>query len=245
MANEKIDFSRRPPGWTEDSLTDNLERSFQSKFATFAKRPKESKKLIEIDAVFEEATKNLNDTKSPIGGLCFLRSFSAFRAAVSHAFAGELAESFPLCRTCLEFAGCGLFLIHRPEKEVEFLNRESSPTKKETARRTFTRGNFQSTIKQKNSHIAEVFGELYDRAIDFGGHPNEFSVTSNARIFEESGKQYFQQTLRHGDGPQLVLGLKNAAQVGVCALEVMQCAYPERFEILGFRHQILELRSGL
>jgi hypothetical protein len=38
-----------------------------------------------------------------------------------------------------------------------------------------------ATVTAVNQHAAKRFEELYQRTIDFGGHPNERSVTGNRR----------------------------------------------------------------
>ena len=49
----------------------------------------------------------------------------------------------------------------------------------------------------------------------------------------------------HGDGVNLDSGLVDTARVGVCALEAMQNLFGPRYELLGVRSAILDLRRGL
>ena len=49
----------------------------------------------------------------------------------------------------------------------------------------------------------------------------------------------------HGDGVQLDLALKTAAQSGMVSLELLQVPFNARFELLGINEAMLELRRGL
>ena len=49
----------------------------------------------------------------------------------------------------------------------------------------------------------------------------------------------------HEDGLALEHALKTTAQTGVCALEILQGAFRERFELLGVHADLLRLRKGL
>jgi hypothetical protein len=96
-----------------------------------------------------------------------------------------------------------------------------------------------------NRHAAKVFDSLYQRSIDFGGHPNERSVTGNMRLVKLEGRTEFQQVYLHDDSLMLDHGLKTTAQAGVCALEILQEVFTARFELLGVRVKLLDLRRGL
>ena len=103
----------------------------------------------------------------------------------------------------------------------------------------------KETIKQMNQHTSIVFDELYQRAIDFGGHPNERAVTGNLAINKQGDRREFQQIYLHSDGLTLDHALKTTAQAGVCAMEILQEVFSERFELLGIRDELLEIKKGL
>ncbi len=112
-------------------------------------------------------------------------------------------------------------------------------------KREFTVSNIRVTIGKANQHAAKVFDELYQRTIDFGAHPNERSITGSLAIIEQNDRKEFQQMYLHGDGLTLDHALKTTAQTGLCALEIFQEVFAARFELLGVRTELLELRKGL
>ena len=75
--------------------------------------------------------------------------------------------------------------------------------------------------------------------------PNEQSVTGSLVINEQNDRKEFLQIYLHGDGLMLDHALKTTAQSGVAALEILQEVFAARFELLGVRAELLELRKGL
>ena len=64
-------------------------------------------------------------------------------------------------------------------------------------------------------------------------------------ISEHDEGKKIQSIYLHSDGLALTHGLKTTAQIGVCSLEIFQDAFKARFELLGVRVELLELRKGL
>lgn len=76
--------------------------------------------------------------------------------------------------------------------------------------------------------LGGLFKELYQQAIDFGGHPNERGMSVNsARRPNESGKR-FDQIYLHGDGPALRFALHSAVEAGAAALGMLRLVFSER-----------------
>ena len=112
-------------------------------------------------------------------------------------------------------------------------------------KREFKIKKVRATIAAANQHTARVFDELYQRSIDFGAHPNERSVTGSMSITDVDAGKRFDSVYLHGDGLALDHALRATAQAGVCALEILSEVFPARFELLGVRAEVLELRKGL
>jgi len=102
-----------------------------------------------------------------------------------------------------------------------------------------------AAVTAVNQHAGERFEKLYQRTIDFGGHPNERSVTGNMSMVEEGDRRVMLPFMLQGDGPALDLALKTTAQCGVCSLEILQEVFGALFELLGVKAAILGLRKGL
>ena len=103
----------------------------------------------------------------------------------------------------------------------------------------------KNTLKDIDTKNHEVASKLYDRTIDFGGHPNEMAITSSFTIEEKDGDIKLQQIYASGVNMQQRHAMKSAAQVGVCSLYILREIFKERFDILGLTARLDKLRSGL
>jgi len=86
---------------------------------------------------------------------------------------------------------------------------------------------------------------LNQRTIDFGGHPNERSVTGSMKMIEEPDKRVMVAVMLHGDDAALDMALKSVAQCAMVSLEMLQIPYNAKFELLAIKAAMLELRKGL
>jgi hypothetical protein len=234
-----------PPGWCSDSLSDFIEAAHQNRFATFVNKKSAYSRLSELDACFLRIAEGWINPQSVITPHLFLRSHAAYRAACEHALAGQVAELFPGVRACLEHAAYALHLHANPSLEEVWMRRHDDDATMKAVKREFHVSNVRASIERSNRHAAKVFDLLYQRAIDFGGHPNERAITGNLILEECDHGQEFRQIYLHGEGLTLDHGLKTTAQAGVCALEILQEVFKARFELLGVRAELLRLRRGL
>ncbi len=234
-----------PPGWAADSLTEFIETAHRNRFATFANKKDWSQRLANLDGCFMRAAEEWLSPRNPLTPLFFLRCHSAYRATCEHAMAGQVTDTFPHIRVCLEYAGYALHIHKNPELAEMWLRRHDDETTKKAVIDEFKVSNIRATIEKANRHAVKVFSELYDRAIDFGGHPNERAIMSSLKITDLGDRKSFESLYLHSDGPPLEHALKTTAQTGVCALEILQEAFPERFKLLGVSADLLELRKGL
>lgn len=237
---------QKPSGWGGTNLTAFMEEAYKNRWATFVRKREAFQKLDGIDKCFDTGLSKWTDPTHPISALLFFRSHAAFRAACEHALAGQCSEFYPLARACLEYSAYALHMALTPGLEEVWLKRHDGEAELKEVRANFHNGAVLASIRTRNRHAADVFGELYQQCIDLGAHPNERGVTGSLEIVDrEDGGKEFLQIYLHGDGVRLDHTLLVAARVGISALEVVQETFPERFELLGVRHAILNLRSGL
>jgi hypothetical protein len=234
-----------PPNWTADSLSDFIEAAHQNRFATFVHKKEWFARLSSLDSCFLRIATDWLNPKNLITPTLFLRCHAAYRAACEHALAGQIAEVFPEIRTALEYAGYACHIHTNRGLDEVWLRRHDDAVAMKIVKQEFRISNVRATIMRLNQHTAKIFDELYQRTIDFGAHPNERAVTSSMIIKDHDDRKELQQIYLHGDGPILDHGLKTTAQAGVCALEIFQEVFAARFEILGVRAEILQLRQGL
>jgi hypothetical protein len=103
----------------------------------------------------------------------------------------------------------------------------------------------EETVVATDKELGRVYKELYDRTIDFGGHPNLHGVLTNMLIENSHDKRELQLIYLHGNENTVLHALKTTAQVGLCSLHLSQHVFPERFLLLQIREKLIELRSRL
>lgn len=232
-----------PPGWGGDTLTNYLKACRTNQFATYANKGSAMADLIQIDGMFDRFSGAINPRPMyPMGFL--LRAHSAFRTGVSAVMSGQLFESQALLRLCLEHAAYGFYIGADKERMERWLRRGDSEATRKAVRKEFHNDKIREHIQAAAPTMRDQFDHLYDQLIEFGAHPNEKGYSLNTTIERnEAGDANIQTVYLQGDGMQLDLGLKVAGQIGLWALHLMQLLYRERFELLGIRADLEEVRT--
>jgi hypothetical protein len=234
-----------PPGWGSDELTKFFDNARDNQWATFFNKRQTARKLVAIDAQLVVVSKDWLNPDSEILAHLLLRSHAAFRTAAGLAMAGQACEAMVVCRVMLEFAAYALHIYRDPALETVWLDRHTDNTTFKKQKKAFQHIGVLASVKAANRHAGQRFEELYQRTIDFGGHPNERAVTGNMKMVKEPGKRIVAAIGLHGDGLALDHALKTVAQCGMVSLEMLQIPFNARFELLGVSAAILELRKGL
>jgi hypothetical protein len=89
------------------------------------------------------------------------------------------------------------------------------------------------------------FEQLYQRSIDFGGHPNERSVTGSMKMNKQPDRREMLAVMLHGDDVAFNAALKSVAQCAMVSLEMLQAVFNARFELLGINAAMIEFRRGI
>jgi hypothetical protein len=234
-----------PPGWGTDELAKFWNAARQNQFGTFVQKKPAYKRLSDIDALFVRVSKDWLNPPDEIAAMLFVRCHSAFRTAASLAAAGQAAETYVMNRVVLEYAAYALHLHRDAALRFIWLNRHQSAADMKASRDALTHAKVLATVTAVNRHAAKRFENLYQHAIDFGGHPNERSVTGNMKMVEEADRRVMLAVMQHADGPELDMALITTARCAMCALEILQGAFNARFELLGVNAAMLVLRKGL
>lgn len=234
-----------PPGWGTDELTQFFDLARANQYATFVHKRPVVDRLVALDRCFMTISADWTNPQGLVPANLLLRTHSAFRAAAAAAMAGQTAETYPLVRSALEYAAYALRIHDTPGLAEIWLRRHDDDAGRKAVLKAFTMAYLRTTIASKNRKAAEVYSVLYERSIDFGGHPNERAITGNMDMVKHDDHSSVAQIYLQGDGPALDQALKTVAQAGVCCLEVLQEVFPARFELLGVRAEILNLRRGL
>jgi hypothetical protein len=234
-----------PPGWAEDELTKFLQQTHQQQYASFHNKKEAVGRLVAIDELFVRVSTHWLNPPSEVEAMLFLRCHAAFRAAAAEAMAGQAVECYRQCRRMLENAAYAVHIRRDPSLATVWLNRHRDDAGMRASKKAFQHVAVAASVSAGNKHAGERFEDLYQRTIDWGGHPNERSVTGNMRIIEEPDRRLMLAIVLHGDGPELDMALKTVAQSGMVSLELLQVLYNAKFEILGINAAMLDLRKGL
>lgn len=239
-----VESFKPPPGWGEDNLSMLMELAYRNRVATFANKP-EYVRLSRINDCFATVSEKWMNPSSEVAALLLIRAHAAYFSSCEKATASALADMFPLLRACLEYSAYALMLAKDPSLAETWLRRHESSASKQKVRDAFTVGALRKAVGLVDRHAEVAFHRLYEECIDFGGHPNERAVTGSLEISETATGRAINQLWFHADGLSLDYALMTTARVGICALTVLQNAFPARFELLGVNARILELRRGL
>jgi hypothetical protein len=234
-----------PPGWGQDELSKFLQETHQQQYATFHNKPEATGRLIAIDELFVRVSAGWLNPKSGIAAMLLLRCHAALRAASGEAMAGQVVESYRQCRGMMENAAYAVHIHRNPDFAKVWLDRHADDSGMKASKNAFQHKQVVQSVKAANVHAAARFEELYQRTIDYGGHPNERSVTGSMRMVKDTDRVEMLAVMLHGDDTALSASLKSVAQCAMVSLEMLQVIFNPRFELLGVNAAMLELRRGL
>jgi hypothetical protein len=233
-----------PQGWGADNLTEYLEAYRANQFATFANKRASMADLIKIDAMFDRFLNGAINPRPfyPMGFM--LRAHSAYRAGVGAVMAGQLFEAQALFRLCLEHAAYGFYIGADTDRMERWLRRGDSDDNRRAVRKEFHNDKIRAHIEGSSLVMREHFDHHYSQLIEFGAHPNEMGYSLNTTMQRnDAGDRTIETVYLQADGIQLDNGLKIAGQIGLWALHLMQLLYRERFELLGIRADLEDVRQ--
>ena len=234
-----------PPGWGRDELTKAWDHARANQLGTFANRRGAYKRIAAIDRAFATILQGSANPGNELATMLFFRCHSAFRAAAGLAAAGQAVESYSLDRAALEFAGYALHIFRNPAEGRVWLNRHQDQSSTDAARRAFSHKKVLASVVSANRQGGHRFETLYQQTIDLGAHPNQLAVTGHMDIVDEDGAHQMRSIYLHASGPAHDLALKTTATCGAVSLEIMQCVYSARFELLGVSALLPALQRGL
>jgi hypothetical protein len=177
--------------------------------------------------------------------MMFFRAHSAFRSAAALGFGGATVEGVAVLRLCLEYAGYAALIAGDLSLARARFDRDTDAAGKAAVRKTFTHGAIRAAIEKADPKLSAVYGELYERLIQFGAHPNEKSITANLKIDSDAERTLLNQIYLQGDGTALDHWLRTANQVGICALKIFEIVHAARFAELKIGPRIQQLAEGL
>lgn len=163
--------------------------------------------------------------QEPTFSFLAINSYYAFLAGARIAISGQAAAVFPSLRSSVESA-CYAGQIHlKPELEEIWMHRQ-----RDAKARKKCRDAFAGTIGATERHLGDIAEELgillrdaYEGSIDFGAHPNSYSILHHLRInHREDDISEVHFTCLHGASSNLVIAaLAACMELGLVSLIVL------------------------
>ncbi|MBU2479325.1 MAG: hypothetical protein KKA36_09570, partial [Gammaproteobacteria bacterium] len=169
-------FKELPNTWGSDSLTAHIDGAIDNIAATVAKNSAEYSSLNKVDSCYNSIVGGLINPPGFLEGLFLMRAHVAFRASCMLAMSGHSPETFPVLRSCLENALYALHINQNKGLDDLWLRRHDNPSMEKKVRAEFSYRNVIKTLETVDAENHKVAVSLYQRAIDYGAHPNERSM---------------------------------------------------------------------
>lgn len=227
-----------PPRWADDPLSEFIQAAFKNSLATFVHKKHAFDLLLKINDAFKKIGENLDNAGNPLAPALLHRSHSAFLASCRLAMSGQAVETFPLLRSCLEYALYALHINENPAFAEVWIRRHENAESLRKVKRSFQHKRVMETLLNCNAALHSDLSQLYERTIDFGGHPNERGVSSSTAMKTEGEAIVIRNQLLHGDSLALDHALITTAQIGLGSLMVFRLIFRERFDLLGISDTI-------
>jgi hypothetical protein len=238
------------PSTTDKSLEAFIEAVYKNQQGNRVRYPEQYRLIQRVDKCFIDASKHLSYAKPLFTGPLFLRSHYAYKTAASMTLAGQVPESFVMMRSCLEYAGYALaiftepsLLADAPRREEVFVNRHADDASMKAQKEEFAIENIHKTIAVHDQTLANIFRFLYNRAIDYGAHPNPNGMFTAMNVEKEDEKLTSITTLALTTEPlPLLFTMKSVAQSRLTSLYIFKQMFKAKFELLGIRIEMDALR---
>jgi hypothetical protein len=178
---EEMSTVLKKAGWGKDKLTQEIEKAFCNIGVSFIKLKPHFYLLKKANDIFIDAFEQITtDTiEREIASLLFGRAFGCFLGAVRLSSSGQMTETWILLRALIENCLYAFYIFESPERADIWVNRHKDEASNKKCKDTFKVGSIWAELKMRSKRIANEAKTLYDKAIDWGAHPNERSLFPN------------------------------------------------------------------
>jgi hypothetical protein len=232
-----MDGLKYPQNWGRDKLSKFLNNTFINTFATFEEPP--FKKYYELVSSVNELfykVRDAYDFAKPEGPtLLFLQSHSCFLAAVRLIISGQLIDSWPVLRACIESALYGYEVYINPPHWEKYCNRDKGQQKLEECLNIFQAENI---LKSYRSDLKKL-EKLYYKSLTEGAHPNIRGLKRRVQIRITNGKHERFVKYLFGELNEYKSELLSCRNIGLEVLKLIFKVYKDKLIELGF-NRLLE-----
>ncbi len=239
------------PPWEDDPLSSLFADAASNERVSSLKFPKVYSLLKQIHSTFDcvrAAIENDDRDERVRPRIIFVRTYSAFFAAVRLAMSGQTFEAAPVLRAAIEQTWYALHIARDPQpprRGIIWLKRGDTQTAKARCKQEFSIANVFETHKAFDATTAGILKRLYDTVVDFGGHPNEKGVLASLRRKEAEDTVTYEVGILQPDPLLVMVTLKEAIEVAICVLKVSQLIAPSHLKVEGLDLCIKQLiREG-
>lgn len=234
-----------PRGWGEDSLSEFIVDAHHNVLASYVQFRGPYARLRDIDKAYRTLVEHLFNTPDWPSAWFLLGAHSSFLGGARLALSGQTAEAFRVLRGCVENSLYGFYVYRHPESFDVWARRHDDEESLKAVRKKFSIGNVRRELERFDEKLGQVTKMLYERSIDFGGHPNERAFTSSMKIIEKGARVSMELRYLTGNRTQLMHCIKANAQIGVCSLSIFRHVFLHRFDLIGLTQTLDKLKSGL
>lgn len=234
----------RPPGWGDDSLSGFINRCLNNTFASYTKYKGAYSTFININNLYQGFISVLQNkvTASIYVRFMLLRSHCSFLGAVQLALNTQVVESYMVARGCLEAALYGLHMRYESSSEQIWIHRhDNDDSSKKKVRNEFGYCTVANSLRKADPNLYAISDCLYQRVIDYGGHPNERAITANLKIEQLADSKSCYLGYLADDEISITRSFKTVADIGMCALKIFGLAFPDEFRDHGINTELAQI----
>ena len=239
------------PPWADDDLSEFLGMAEYNTRAAAHKLPEIYGLIVRVHRAFIralEAVEKDNDQQRLIPRLLLARACSSCLASMRLALGGQLFEAHVVLRAEIEQAWYALHIAQDPSPPARaeiWLRRNEDSTALGRCKSEFLAGRVRSTHEAVDPKTASDLHALYERTIDFGGHPNQLGLLSGLTKSEAGKTTTYHVPMLCADTLPMVTTLRTVVAVGIGALKVLQPIFATRFQLMGLDAEIPGLVTEL
>jgi len=179
--------------------------------------------------VFSKLSKETNIESSPAAFLA--RAYGCYLAAVRMSSSGQITEAFVMFRACIENALYGYYIKENPELGNIWIERHQSKETEKLVRKNFRIVDIFDFLITREPKVGPYIKDMYEKSIDFGAHPNVYSIGCNLQYIEDERKTIM--NIFNNDPYLLKCCLLANVRFGLGCLSVFRLIYPKQLKNRG------------
>lgn len=200
-------------------------------------------KIFKIHEVLHKFTKiEFNSTLSPF---FLVRAHSLYLSSMRVGLGGQIPDSYPLLRCALEQSLYAFYLFKNPNKKEIWIKRMDSESHKKEVKKCFVVKKMIESLSEEDSKLHKAFSELYENFIDYGAHPNIYSVVAETHLEHHKEQSFVSIQYLYGDSLYFKLFLKDLARTGLAIIWIFKLIEKSQPENLISENDFLELSKDL